>query len=201
MISSTVQILFRVLSGIVPQNYLTLLNNFTTKYFQQEHITSDNRGPRTTMKFGSYLERGGFGKIFTAKVDKEMLESIDEVGNFVSEVFSKVCKEVAINVRQVPQQYKLWDAITLMFWNVTSISKVHVDVRDYSWSMVLPFGNYHSGDVFLKYFNVTATIRPGDLYFINLPHVYHSLLTTIKSRKALVFTNHITIIRKFVSNI
>ena len=115
VISSTGQVLFRVLSGIVPQSYLTLLNNFTTKYSQQGHVTNDIRGPHTTMKFGSYLERGGSGKIFTVKGDKQMLESIDEVGKFVSEVFSKVCEEVAINVRQVPQQYKLWDAITLMF--------------------------------------------------------------------------------------
>ena len=42
-----------------------------------------------------------------ANVTKEMLESIDEVGKFVSEVFSKVCDEVANNVCQVPQQYKL----------------------------------------------------------------------------------------------
>ena len=67
--------------------------------------------------------------------------------------------------------------------------------------MVLPFGNYYFGDVFLNYFNVTAIVRPGDLYFINSPHVYHFLLTTIGSREALVFTNHTAVIRKFVSNI
>ncbi len=42
--------------------------------------------------------RGGSGKIFTVKVDKQILENIDEVGKFVSEVFSKVCEEVAVNV-------------------------------------------------------------------------------------------------------
>ncbi len=67
--------------------------------------------------------------------------------------------------------------------------------------MVLSFGNYHFGDVFLKYLNATATVRPRDLYFINPPHVYYYLLSTIESKEALVFTNHTAVIRKFVQNI
>jgi hypothetical protein len=43
----------------------------------------------------------------------------------------KVYVEVAINVTKIPLQYKLWNAINLLFWNVTSTTAFHVDPRDF----------------------------------------------------------------------
>jgi hypothetical protein len=58
------------------------------------------------------------------------LQDIDDVGKFVSNVFAKVCKEVATMVSSVPTVYKLWDTISLMFWNATTVNKIHVNSRD-----------------------------------------------------------------------
>jgi hypothetical protein len=70
------------------------------------------------------------------------LQKIDRVGQFVNAIFArinvtqmqfactnrlKVCVEVAINVAKVFLQYKLWSAISLLFWNVTSTTASHVD--------------------------------------------------------------------------
>jgi hypothetical protein len=61
-------------------------------------LVSDVRGAHTTVMFGSYIERGGSGKIFTKKTNKfypNFLESIDGVGKFLSYMFKLVCREVA----------------------------------------------------------------------------------------------------------
>jgi hypothetical protein len=58
------------------------------------------------------------------------LQDIDDVGKFVSNIFAKVYKEVTTMVSLVPTVYKLWDIISLIFWNATTINKIHVNSRD-----------------------------------------------------------------------
>jgi hypothetical protein len=46
---------------------------------------------------------------------EDFLQDIDEVGNFISSIFTKVCPAVADQVSSVDPTIRLWDAITLMF--------------------------------------------------------------------------------------
>jgi hypothetical protein len=117
---------------------LTILQkkeNASKKYkvHLHQHQISDVRGTHSTTQFGSYVERGGSGAIWTRKQLPGMehfLQDIDEVGNFISSIFTKVCLTVADQVFSVDPTIRLWDAITLMFWNATIINKVYVDSRD-----------------------------------------------------------------------
>jgi hypothetical protein len=61
---------------------------------------------------------------------KDFLQDIDEVGNFISSIFTKVYPTVINQISSVDSAIRLWDAITLMFWNTTTINKVHVNSRD-----------------------------------------------------------------------
>jgi hypothetical protein len=109
--------------------------NAFKKYKAQLHqyVVSDVRGLHFTVRFGSYAKRGGSGAIWTKKQlpsFEDFLQDIDDVGKFVSNVFIKVCKEVATMVSSVPTVYKLWDTIFLMFWNAITVNKIHVDSID-----------------------------------------------------------------------
>jgi hypothetical protein len=61
---------------------------------------------------------------------KHFLQDTDEVGNFISSIFTKVYPAVADQVSSVDPAIRLWDTIILMFWNATTINKVYVDSRD-----------------------------------------------------------------------
>jgi hypothetical protein len=79
------------------------------------------------------VERGDFSAIWTKKQlpdIEDFLQDIDEVGNFINSIFTKVYLAVADQISLVDLAIKLWYAIILMFWNVTIINKMHVDSRD-----------------------------------------------------------------------
>jgi hypothetical protein len=96
-------------------------------------MVSNVRGLHFIVRFSNYVERGGSGAIWTKKQlssSEDFLQNIDDIGKFVSNIFAKVCKEVVTMISSVPTVYKLWDTISLMFWNATTVNKIHVDSRD-----------------------------------------------------------------------
>jgi hypothetical protein len=99
---------------------LQKIENASKKYKTQLHqyVVLDVKGLHSTVRFGSYVERGGSGAIWIKKQlpgFENFLQDIDDIGKFVSTVFAKVYKEVATMVSLVPTAYKLWDTIFLMF--------------------------------------------------------------------------------------
>jgi hypothetical protein len=165
-------------------------------------LVSDVRGAHVTVMFGSYVERGGFGRIFTKKAHEscpDFLKSIDGIGKFLSHMFKLVCRKVAACVQSVPEELRLWKAITLMFWNAMNITTRHMNPRDFTWSMVLPFGAFTDGAVDLKYMNTTLECRRGGMYFINSSKIYHELCTSSPDKQALVCTNHRAVVKRYVN--
>jgi hypothetical protein len=148
------------------------------------------------------VERGDSDVIWTRKQLSSMehfLQDIDEVGNFISSIFTKVCPAVANQVSSVDPAIRLWDTITLMFWNATTINKVHVDSRDMKWSMMMLFGEFSRGEIDFPYLNTTVRVKRGDLYFIHSPKVFYNICSSSFGRKCYVFTNHTSIVRRFCS--
>lgn len=203
IVDSSGAVLVRLFANIVPEHLLEVLEVTADKHKQQvtrQAMVADTRGRHACVTFGSYIECGGSGRIWTVKDHhscRSFLEEIHEVGQFVNDLFSKVCVEVASQVAHVPQEYRLWDAITLLFWNATNISKHHVDVRDLQWSMVLPFGDFTGGDIDLPYLNATVKARRGDIYLINSNKVYHTVGACSPNRQVLIFTNHKAVVQRF----
>jgi hypothetical protein len=77
--------------------------NASKKYKAQlhQHVVSDVRDLHSTVRFGSYVKRGGSGAIWTKKQlpgFEDFLQDIDDV---------EICKEVATMVSSVPTAYKL----------------------------------------------------------------------------------------------
>jgi hypothetical protein len=73
-------------------------------------LVSDVKRAHATVMFGSYIERGDFGRIFTKKAHEscpDFLESIDGVGKFLSHMFKLVCREIAVCVQSVPEELHL----------------------------------------------------------------------------------------------
>lgn len=196
-------VLIRNFSSIVPEHLLQLAEKVSAQHkpaLLRRAPVLDMRGNHFTARFGSYIERGGSGRIWTRKQLEGLegfIEDISPVGEFVSNVFAQLCSEVAKQVENVPQDKKLWPVICLLFWNGTNISKVHTDPRDLTWSMVLPFGKFQGGQINLPYLNATLESKRGDLYLINSNRVFHSLCASSGDREVFVFTNHRVVVTRF----
>jgi hypothetical protein len=129
------QVLLQNLHQIVLLTILQKTENASKKYkaYLHQHQISNIRGTHSTTRFGSYVKRGGSGVIWTRKQlpgMEDFLQDIDKVGNFISSIFTKVYPAVANQVSSIDPIIRLWDTITLMFWNAITINKVHVDSRD-----------------------------------------------------------------------
>jgi hypothetical protein len=85
-----------VLNDIMPLHLLQQLELVASKHRDAvicSSLVSDVREAHATVMFSLYIERGGFGRIFTKKAHKscpDFLESIDGVGKFLSHIFKLV---------------------------------------------------------------------------------------------------------------
>jgi hypothetical protein len=194
-----------VLNDIVPLHLLQQLELVASKHRDaviRSSLVSDVRKAHAMVIFGLYIEREGFGRIFTKKAHEscpDFLESIDGVGKFLSHMFKLVYRKAAACVQSVPEELYLWKAITLMFWNAMNITTRHTDSRDFTWSMVLPFRVFTGGAVNLKYMNTTLKCRRSDMYFINSSKIYHELYTSSPEKQALVCINYRAVIKQYVN--
>ena len=196
-------VLFRNLSMIVPETLLQLAESISKKFKIHVANITDIRGTHVTIKWGSYIERGSSGAIWTKKNlpgFEGFLEAIDPIGKFVSSIFSLFFPDITHNLQKMPEDYNLWNSLSLLFWNATNVSKDHIDIRDYDWSIVIPFGDFTGGEVDLKYINTTVNVKRGDLYFIRSREVFHNVLENV-DREAFVFTNHKAVIKRFCNSI
>ena len=125
------------------------------------------------------------------------LEDIQEVGKFASKFFANICPAHFCCVAAIPKELQLWKGISLCFWNATSVNKVHVDSRDWCWTLVMPFGNCQGSMVDLPYLNSRVHACRGDMYLLHSPKVYHNVLGA-EQRQSLVFTNHKSVVQRFV---
>ena len=116
----------------------------------------------------------------------------------MSEVYRRVCPEVALDViAHVPKEMQLWPSLTLMFWNATTVTVNHVDVRDLIWSLVLLFGTFTGGDIDLPYLNTKIQARRADMYLVKSNKVFYNVDPASLEREVLVFTNHKGVIQRF----
>lgn len=139
------RVLVRLLKKAVPENLLHQLEEVANEHKEQAQRkfgVIDIRGGHTTVKFGSYVERGGSGSIWTINKYPAFFTGTEGVRKYVSQIFKNICPEVASCASVVPADIQVCDGITLMFWNATSVNKVHLDPRDWEWSMVVCFGNF-----------------------------------------------------------
>ena len=147
------------LHNIVPKYLLQLAERISTKYIERLKYITDCRDNHESARLGSYIERGRSGTVWTCKELLKLegfLTDIDEIGRFVSDIFSICFPDIAKQLARVPTSVKLWDSISLMFWNATNISKDHTDPWDYTWSMVMPFRHFTGGNIDLRYLNTTV---------------------------------------------
>jgi len=202
IVDSGGELVVRLFKSIVPDYLLEKLESSSKRYKDavlKAAQVGDCRGLHHSLKFGSYVERGGSGRIWTVKSYPHctgFLEEIREVGQFVSDLFSRVCLEVACHVAALPEELKLWDAISLMFWNLTNVVKTHVDSRDFEWSMVLPFQHFSGGEVDLPYLNATIKAQRKDIYLIKSNKTFHNILASC-NREAIVLTNHRCVVQRY----
>lgn len=197
------QVLVRLLKNAVPESLLKLLETAAESCKQavvKGAEVTNSRGKYVTLKFGSYVERGGSGAIWMSDEHPFFLAAMDKVGKYVSAIFKEICPEIFACTSSLPAELQLWAGITLMFWNATSIKRSHTDPRDWGWSLVLPFGNFTKGTVDLCYLNATVEAKRGDLYLLRSNEVYHDIVSEeVEDRQVLVFTNHKSVVQRFIN--
>lgn len=150
------QLLVHLFKNVLSEQLLTEMEMEIGKYKQPPDIT-DVRGKHATLKFGTYLERGGAAGIITRlsyQHCRGFLSVVDKVGTIANDFYGYLCPEDAYYVAKfVPDAFKLWACLILLFWNATTVNKVHKDCRDRTWCLVIPFGKFTGVFVDLPYLN------------------------------------------------
>jgi hypothetical protein len=139
----------------------------------------DMRGKCLSTKFGFYVEHGGSGATWTVKERDycpNFLQDIDAVGIWMNKIFKYMCPEIESRVSQLPAYMRLWDATSLLFWNASNIQHRHVDIRDFMYSIVLPFNHYKNSYIELYYLNTLLHAEWGDMYLLNAHKIYHNIV-------------------------
>ena len=90
---------------------------------------------------------------------KGFLEDIHEVGEFVNILFEMMYKDEVEKVSQILDKCKLWENISLMFWNLTNVTITHINPKDFIWSMIMIFGKFFGGAVDLPFLNTTMKCK------------------------------------------
>ena len=207
VVNSDGKVLAMVLKNIVLEHLIRKAEEVGLKHMQAaaKHSTiEDKRGRHISAVFGSYIEQGGSGSTWNRRGYEwcpNFLEEINKLRVFVSHVFHWFFEEIASNMDLVPSKVKLWETISLLFWNGTSISKKHIDTRDLEISVVVPFGKYCKSWVDLYYLNILLGVERGDLYFINSNKVYHTVQDPEPKRQSFVFTNHNCVVKRYCRNV
>jgi hypothetical protein len=193
---TTRAVLAVLLKKIVPESILVLIEKVTAIHreaVERKAKVEDIRGNCLSTKFGSYVERGGSGATWTVKERDycpNFLQDIDIVGSWVNKVFKHMCPEIESRVARFPKYMQLWEATSLLFWNASNIQHRHIDIRDFMYSMVLPFGHYKNSYIELYYLNTLLQVKRGDMYLLNARKVYHNIVEPDSSRQSLIFVNH-----------
>jgi hypothetical protein len=74
------------------------------KTYLYQYQIFDIKRIQSIAQFDSYVKRGGFDAIWTRKQlsgIEDFLQDIDEVGNFISSIFTKVCPTVTNQISSV----------------------------------------------------------------------------------------------------
>ena len=83
-----------------------------------------------TTKFRSYIKKDKTEKIYINKNEFRFLAKIDQVDQFLSDLFCIFCVEIAYYIASLSARYKLQLTILLLFWNDTNVTNVYTDSRD-----------------------------------------------------------------------
>ena len=207
ILDSNGEVLVILLKDIIPEQLMQDLENTIKKYESlaaRYSSTTDIRGRRISTRFGSYIEQGGSGKIWNRKSYPWCLTFLQEIqtfGDFVDNVFGTFCPEIASHVEKLPEDIKLWKFITQLYWNGSSVSKSHLDFKDFGYSIVAPFGNFTDSCVDLIYLNTIVAAKRKDLYLLRSSKVHHNVAFPEESRQSLVFTNHACVVKRFIENV
>ena len=198
----TGRVLFRLFRGRCPKKQLRKAERAANKHKKLvKPVKNDCRGERDAAMIGSYIERGGSGALYTRKYGDiaAFLKEIDAVGELASCLLEEVlCRKLVDALKLVPANFKLWEAVSVMFWNAQNVSHSHVDRLDLGGSIVLSFGDFKECFLDLQYLNCTVKLRRRDMYFVDSHSVYHSICAekTPSNRQCFVFTNHKAVVER-----
>jgi len=197
-------VLCRLLKDIIPDSLLRSLETTAAACKAainlDEYLVVDCRGEHVCVRIGSLIERGGSGRIRTAKLCPEVqkfLDANEALWKFVSFISLIFCPEDTVKVLGLPPQYNELGAYSIGFWNISDISKIHRDSRDKRWCLLIPFGDFLQGNLDLTFLNTLVSVKRGDMCFFWSSKIWHNLRDVLGDRQALLLTNHDSVLRRF----
>lgn len=199
------RVLVRLLKQIIPEHLLATLEKSAgdaVDLLTHTNNVDDCRGIHTVVKFGSYIERGGSGKICTSKENErfqDFLSANAELWKFVTNIFTKFCPQIAQKVLQLPPAYRVFGAFSIGFWNVSDVYKLHRDERDLRWCLAIPFSNFLQAMLDFPYINTMVDAKRGDMCFFWSKKLWHNLRDSLGERQVLILTNHSALVSRYAN--
>ena len=179
--NSSGQVLLRLFKGIIPESLLRTLEESTNRMepdLRYRHQTKDKRGDYISVKFGSYIERGGSGRIIISEDNTTFdffITDNHKLWQFMSSVFATFAPKESSKVKKLPPEYRIFGNFSVGYLHFTPIYKQHRDKKDYRWCCSILFGNFVRADLDFPYLNTKLRGCRGDLAFFWSRIVFHTL--------------------------
>lgn len=202
LVDSRGNVMCRLLENFIPHNLITQLENSAKRceHLALTRYTEDKQGPHICVRMGSVVERGGTGAIRKSSNNEEFsgfLADNKELFKFLSNFLEVFDPEAAKLIKRVPTEHRIFGNFTVGFWNVTNISKLHRDNRDFRWCFVIPFVENTSANLDLPVLNATVCLKRGDLCVVPSKDLFHSVSNVVGKRQVIVLTSHTALIRRY----
>ena len=153
LIDTFKKVFIHLVSNIVLSHLLDIIETASKKYVTKLATINDIHSEYLTAKFRSYIERDKTERIHINKNEFRFFAEIDQVDQFLSDLFCVLCVKITYYVASLPARYKLWLIILLLFQNDTNITDVHTNSRDLYQCLVIPLKKFSDREIVLPYLN------------------------------------------------
>ena len=82
------------------------------------------------------------------------------------------------------------------FWNLTNVSVVHRDEKDFCFCVVIPFGDFSQGILDFPVINTKVDFKRGAFWSRGL---FHNLVDVVSNKQYIILTNHSSLLEKFIN--
>ena len=113
-------------------------------------------------------------------------------------VFHTFAPDVTETICCIPQKYCLFECFSLCFWNLTNVSVVHRDKKNFCFCVAILFGDFSQEILDFPVINTKVDFKRGDMCAFWSKGLFHNLVV-VGNRQCIILTNHSSLLEKFIN--
>jgi hypothetical protein len=172
------------------------LTSFGEEYSRE---VNDSRGPRDVIYLGTWVRRYHTTCHRTPQTKiygEENILKYKNLWKFISEIAEKYFPKTCSKFNVLDEKLKLFGIFSLGSFNITSISKFHIDRNDAGICVTIPTCDMDYGEITFPLLNLKFQLRKGDLILYDSSKIIHN----VNQCKSIRHTLNLTTQKDLIAN-